>query len=239
LIDYPMLATSNPSSWVLYEGTATGVSSSLPFPSTTATAGAYFAAGDTNHDGRADIAFYNQTAGTTVVYPGTSSGVGATVLATFTATGIGAGVGDVNHDGYADLAVVVSAGVAIHLGSATGPSTAAAITVPGVSVYPAGDVNHDGYADMTVQGVAGAPAMLYFGSATGITTAGALAWPEKLYEQPMLPQALRGYEDVDGDGVDDILSVGSLGIVAQRFAPPFAHPAVLSLPAGGIGPVYR
>ncbi len=140
-----------------------------------------------------------------------------------------AGIGDVNKDGFDDVAVAApytGAGgggpdtgvVSIFLGSAGELSTTPAIEIQGGAndlfgaSLDGGDVNGDGYADLFV----GAPfhengeteegaVFVYYGSATGITTAGALT------VELNLPGAHLGHSvafagDTNGDAFGDVIA---------------------------------
>jgi hypothetical protein len=123
-----------------------------------------------------------------------------------------AGAGDVNGDGYDDVIVGVPTTDApghatVYLGSSAGvlvDETAVELRGSnagddgfGRAVAGAGDVNADGYADVIVTG--SPDTEVYYGSATGVTTAGTAlqtdgtAW------------AVAGAGDVNGDGYADVI----------------------------------
>jgi MYXO-CTERM domain-containing protein len=139
-----------------------------------------------------------------------------------------ASAGDVNADGYGDVIVGAPSfdngqtdeGRAfVYFGSASGLSTTAVWTAEsdqatasfGTSVASAGDVNADGYGDVIV----GAPsfdngqtdegrAFVYFGSASGLSTAA--AWTDESEQagaQFSISVASAG--DVNGDGYGDVI----------------------------------
>ena len=146
--------------------------------------------------------------------------------------------GDITGDGYADVVIGAylwdnveanEGRVYVYYGSATGLSTTAAWTVEsnkteaqmGFSVAGAGDVNGDGYADIMV----GAPkqdagqanegrAYIYFGSSTGLPTAGAPtaipSYTPSWSTEGNVINVQYGYSvapagDVNGDGFADVI----------------------------------
>ncbi len=175
----------------LYEGSATGISSTATSTVTGTNPSGYFGwcvakLGNVNNDKYNDVAVgepgYNSSKGRVYVYQGASGGLSASASQTLTggggSDGFGkslAGAGDVNNDGYDDL-VIGAPGysskqgrIYVYQGSATGISGTATRTINGASasgglgasVSGAGDVNNDGYADIIV----GSPG---YSSSTGV-----------------------------------------------------------------------
>jgi MYXO-CTERM domain-containing protein len=139
-----------------------------------------------------------------------------------------ASAGDVNGDGYGDVIVgayqfdngQTDEGRAfVYLGSASGLSTAPAWTAEsdqasallGVSVASAGDVNGDGYGDVIVGAINfdnaqtnEGRASVYFGSASGLSTAP--AWTaESDQSSALLGFSVASAGDVNGDGYGDVI----------------------------------
>ena len=107
-------------------------------------------AGDTNHDGFADIVLREQARSTdSIVVAGAATGQGAT-LAVLPSNALPVAIGDVNGDAFADLAVSTAAGIGIHLGSSAGPARSAALTLPAGTPLAVGDVNRDGRPDLVL-----------------------------------------------------------------------------------------
>jgi hypothetical protein len=155
------------------------------------------------------------------------------------AFGSALGSGDVNGDGYSDLFIGEPNGfsapcangcVHVYYGKASGmvtddldvlgqSFTVSRRTALGAHLAPAGDLNHDGFDDVLISESRNPPfvASLYFGSATGLSTADAGS-----ITQPGAPVALGGATlavvslasaaDLDGDGNADALVVVDPGL---------------------------
>ena len=173
-------------------------------------------------------------AGLAAVYYGSATGLAAVADLTLPGGQAGeqfgsavAGIGDVNGDGYDDVAVSallfdagaeVDAGrVAVFHGSVTGLETTPAFEVTGQGSsefghsLDGGDVNGDGYADLIV----GAPlfdngevdegvAIVYYGSATGLSAAGALTL-EMNQAGAHFGHSVAFVGDTDGEGFGDVV----------------------------------
>jgi hypothetical protein len=185
-------------------------------------------AGDVNGDGYGDVIVGAEefTSGQTLegaayVYHGSATGPSPGAVWTVQSNQVGwefgssvACAGDVNGDGYSD--VIVGAPRAfggtgrslIYHGGASGLSTTAAFTHVGLSVSDwgtcvasAGDVNGDGYSDVVIGSLAGFS--LLYGSATGVTTTGAVVVPGGA--GTLLGASVATAGDVNGDGYSDVI----------------------------------
>jgi hypothetical protein len=173
-------------------------------------------------------------AGSAVIFYGSATGLVVPPSVTLNGTAEGehfghavAGIGDVNGDGFEDVAVSAPLAdgeggadqgrVDVFLGSAAGLTTTPQISIfgqPGSEFgmsLDGGDVNGDGFADLIV----GAPlwnngetdegvAIVYYGSATGITTAGSLTL-EMNQAGAHFGHSVAFAGDTNGDGYGDIV----------------------------------
>ena len=150
--------------------------------------------------------------------------------------------GDVNGDGYSDV-VVAANGVAfltgaayIFMGSSTGLSSTAAVTLNGlasgnnfgVSVACAGDVNGDGFSDVVV-GSANAGSYVYYGSSAGLAATASVT----LNGDGRVASA----GDVNGDGYSDVIVGSSSNNAAYLYYGPFtvSNPTPAVTLTGGPG----
>jgi hypothetical protein len=188
-------------------------------------------AGDVNSDGYADLIVGAPGSGQAYVYLGSGAGLSPVPHVVLTGTGeFGYSVstaGDVNGDGYSDVIVGAPSAsngqageglVYIYHGSMTGmvnvPAAVLEVNVAnarfGHRVTNAGDVNGDGYFDVAI----GAPqwasgqaneggVFVYRGSATGITTVGAVTLQRNIVNGNM-GLSLQEAGDLNGDGYADI-----------------------------------
>lgn len=137
------------------------------------------------------------------------------------------GAGDLNGDGYNDIVVgapnyanghTLEGAIYVYYGSAAGMGTTAvriesdnANALLGTSVSFAGDINGDGYGDL----IAGAPAranggstgacLVFYGSATGITTTPSLIVTNPSAGANNFGYSVSGAGDVNGDGYSDVV----------------------------------
>lgn len=205
-----------------YRGGAMGLDASTdtPLPLDTSHFGTpVVGVGDVNGDGFGDIAVADGRG--VVIYAGSASGVVPTPLTVIPAP---AGIepflfadaltagGDVNGDGYADL--FVDDGelhVWLYLGSATGSSTTTDWTFDRTGtgrftrLLTAADLDGDGYSDLVVDdfGPGGTPQgfRVFHGGAAGLES----PFAGTLVVRPTLPLGSAG--DIDGDGIDDLVTV--------------------------------
>lgn len=190
--------------------------------------------GDLNGDGFVDIA------ADSVIYPGSSTGPGASTQRLVGHWG--RALGDVNRDGYVDLAVIVSAGrefaVEVHPGSAAGASATATATFAGGDVQALGDVNRDGYADFVVTD--DVRRTLYLGGAAGVaSTWMTMPQPDSSRLAVALGNPLTGYGDVTGDGVSDAVFNTPVGVIVQSLDPTRPRPVTVQAPRGSFATNYR
>jgi hypothetical protein len=197
---------------------------------------------DVNGDGFADVAVgaFEANAGAGAVYLYLGGATGLSITPTMIAAPDGgffgyalASAGDVNGDGFADLVVgAYAVGAAyLYLGSAMGLSTTAIpIASPlaatedlfGYSVAGPGDINGDGYADVVIgaRGDAGGEtagsAYVFFGSATGLSTAATTLASPVPFGGDFAGMAARA-GDINGDGFADIV-LGANGANDNRGA---------------------
>ncbi|MBP6833962.1 MAG: VCBS repeat-containing protein, partial [Deltaproteobacteria bacterium] len=189
-------------------------------------------AGDTNHDGFADVVLRARShLPDSVVVAGAATGLGAT-LAVLPSNALPVAIGDVNGDAFADLAVSTAAGIGIHLGSSAGPARSAALTLPAGTPLAVGDVNRDGRPDLVVTRTDRVRrADLYLGTGTGFAPTPSLTWPD--FAVGIRTRGAAGFGDIDGDGFDDVVMFHDRGVAVQRFDVPSARPTVLTLTGSG------
>lgn len=202
------------------------------------------AIGDYNGDGHPDLALFHTTRtpedapeGTDSVLwygPLTRAGKPASTSVFGTSDGFyeaeSAVSGDVDHDGYADLAVTAYRGeddpaTSLYFGSASGLSTAPDDgAVPQGDSVALGDVNGDGFADLVV-GAAGAPLVVAYGSAAGITSKSRWTTITGKSGQAGFGGSV-AVGDVTGDGIDDV----AVGVANERVSGVYSAGAVVLLP---------
>ena len=166
--------------------------------------------GDVNGDGYGDV-LLNDPNGSRGgrLYLGTATGLAAT----FTALPYmdrGARValraaGDVNGDDRADVVVGVTPSPLVFFGTATGVDPtprplSSTYAAPPATLASAGDLNRDGFDDLLVQAAAGAPAVVFAGSATGL-----LATPLATFAPPGPDVRAAAPGDVNCDGIPDVV----------------------------------
>jgi hypothetical protein len=168
---------------------------------------------------------------------GLSSKAAATLIGPSSGSQFGtvASAGDVNGDGFADAIVGApglnnSRGAAyVYLGGPNGLSSSPAVTLDapgggsfGSAVSNAGDINGDGYGDVIVgaryqrngMGVTqfNGAAYVYFGGATGISSANFVTLAGATTYSSTFGQAVASAGDIDGDGRADLVVGGAEGI---------------------------
>jgi hypothetical protein len=189
---------------------------------------------DVNGDGYADVLVGGDNAA--YLYLGSATGLSSSPDLTLLVPGSGnygcsvASAGDVNGDGYADVIVgddYVNGFVGrayVYLGSPTGLSSSAAVTLNGLegsdtfygnAVASAGDVNGDGYADVIVgDSVAGdepGSAYVYLGSAAGVAASPAVTLLSPGNVTDFFGDSVASAGDVNGDGYGDVIVGAQLG----------------------------
>ncbi len=206
----------------MHYGGAPGISTiASAFPAgLTGTGAAVASAGDVNGDGYADAIVGATTSNLAYIHHGGAAGLSTAVNATLTgaaASSFGSTVsaaGDVDGNGYGD--VIVGAfrtnRAIVYLGSPTGITVAAPMTLSapagasnfGVSVAGACDINADGYADVLVGTDGSDAAYVYQGSSTGL--------PSTPTATIMAPAGASGFGraiacagDVNADGFPEVV----------------------------------
>ncbi|MFO0559332.1 MAG: FG-GAP-like repeat-containing protein [Polyangiales bacterium] len=213
--------------------------------------------GDYNGDGAADLVIAGETATNATepavvhVYAGGAQGVARAPSVRFTDAdrGVSFGstavaLGDVNGDGFGDFAIAshrwrdaggVNRGrISVHLGSATGLSTAASSTLYGAdpavffgqTITGLGDVNGDGYGDIAVGALRTEPfdtsyrgsAWVFYGGPDGISDARRTRVVPRDGDVEF-GEFVSAPGDVDGDGFADLaVSAERNGVAPTRDA---------------------
>lgn len=219
-------ANGSPNALYTYLGNGDGTFT-LKGSTATPNSGGYVVLADFNHDGKLDFA----TSGNLLAL-GNGDGTFQAPLAFVTnppSTGFsGIAVGDINNDGWPDL-VLTNAGIPYnnvfvvlnnqHGGFTQVPTTFGALSDQPILV----DLNGDGKLDLVLGGAGGSGAVLYLGDGAGGFTLQATL--------PGLLGAGNGVNcvaDVNGDGIPDVLALGSdtlyvyLGQGGATYAAPFS-----------------
>ncbi|MBK6939160.1 MAG: FG-GAP repeat protein [Planctomycetes bacterium] len=204
------------------------------------------ALGDVNGDGFADVGFKPPFASPgspgyetrALIYAGSPTGLSAAPTWFVGPSGLGvkqaalvASPGDVNGDGFADvLAGAPTAAMQLHLGSAQGPSAAAAWVgvIPhefdssGGTAASGGDVDANGFVEVLAGGpfiswhdLEWSKAYAFYGAASGASMTTQPNWKAALPgpdEYPGAGFALSGAGDVDADGFDDVVIGAPTGV---------------------------
>lgn len=210
-------STYNINSYV-YWGSATGFDTAMR--SDLPTHGCYdVTVADLDRNGWLDIVFGNYRGPssyntTSYVYYGDATGFSTTRRTSLPTTGvIGSCLGDLNDDGYIDVAFTgyyngsnYNHSVYIFWGTATGPDPSTpdrSIPTRGGRGCSIADLNADGYLDMVVGNHYGGTngfvnSEMYYGSASGLTTAGSTAFGTSWASHPVVA-------DMDGNGTLDVI----------------------------------
>lgn len=162
--------------------------------------------GDFNHDGNIDFA--TSMNGSTLVYMGLGNGTFGPKLTLGTGTIRSADVGDFNNDGYDDVAFTSYAGDAVYVsisnGDGTFSTTVYTTNVTQPRYMEEADINNDGYLDLVIQDSALTSLTFLLGNGDGTFSLAASD------TNPAV--TIKSVSDVNGDGVQDILSNSSNAI---------------------------